>query len=65
MPSLRLSVLAILSGSILLSSCASNEALEDRLETRNANYENLQERRGMRQQARDERDDAWYDRVMH
>ena len=65
MPSLRLSALALLSGSVLLSSCASNEALEERLDQRNANYDNLQERRGMRQQARDERDDAWFDRVMH
>jgi hypothetical protein len=48
-----------------LVSCASNEELQDRLDDRNDSYSNLQERREMRQDARQERTDAWFDRVMH
>jgi hypothetical protein len=48
-----------------LSSCASNDKLQDRLDNRNDAYSNLQERREMRQDARQERTDAWFDRVMH
>lgn len=48
-----------------LSSCASNDKLQDRLDHRNDAYSNLQERREMRQDARQERTDAWFDRVMH
>lgn len=57
-------IIAILTGTVFLSSCASNEALDDRLDKRNENYTDLQDRRGMRQGARDARSDAWFDRVM-
>ena len=49
----------------ILSSCASNEELEDRLDERNDNYQSLQDRRQIRQDARQDRTDAWFDRVMH
>lgn len=49
----------------ILSSCASNEELEDRLDERNDNYQSLQDRRQIRQDARQERTDAWFDRAMH
>lgn len=48
-----------------LSSCASNEQLEKRLDNRNESYSNVQDRRGMRKDARQGRTDAWFDRVMH
>jgi hypothetical protein len=48
-----------------LASCASNDELQDRLDARNDSYLNLQQRREMRQDARQERTDAWFDRVMH
>lgn len=50
---------------LLLSSCASNAALQGRLDRRNDNYDNLQERREMRQDAREARYDSWWDRAMH
>ena len=56
--------LAIMTSSLGLVSCASNQELEERLEQRSDNYSNLQDRRGMRADARDERYNAWYDRVM-
>ena len=62
---MRRPLIALIGGTVLLSSCASNDELEDRLDQRNANYMNVQDRRGMRQDAREARDDAWYDRVMH
>ena len=48
-----------------LVSCASNAELEERLERRNTSYQNYQDRRTMRKDARQERTDAWFDRVMH
>ncbi len=56
---LLLSLLAL----TVLSSC-SNDALENRLERRNDAYMNFEERRSMRARARDERYDAWFDRIM-
>ena len=51
---------------LYLSSCATdNAALQERLDKRNASYQQLQDRRQMREQARDERYDAWFDRVMN
>ena len=58
-------VSACISLSGILSSCASNEELEDRLDERNDKYQSLQDRRQIRQDARQERTDAWFDRVMH
>ncbi len=49
-----------------LSSCASSsEELQQRMDRRNSNYATLQERREIRADARQERTDMWYDRVMH
>ena len=56
----------LLSFAILgICSCESNDDLQDRLHSRNDSYSNFQERRQMRQDARQERTDAWFDRVMH
>lgn len=48
---------------VLLSSC-SNEALQKRVDGYNDAYSKLQERREIRQDARDARYDAWWDRTM-
>ncbi len=56
--------IALVTATILLSSCASNEELQNRMDSRNANYQSLQDRREIRQDARDERYDAWFDRIM-
>jgi uncharacterized lipoprotein len=49
-----------------LASCASsNEELQQRMDQRNSNYATYQERREIRTDARQERTDMWYDRVMH
>jgi hypothetical protein len=47
-----------------LASCSSNEELQDRMDKRNESYYKLQERREIRQDARDDRYDAWFDRIM-
>lgn len=39
--------------------------LKEKLAVRNEVYANLQERRRMRKQAREDRYQAWWDRVMH
>ena len=39
--------------------------LREKLAVRNEVYSNLQERRRMRKQAREDRYQAWWDRVMH
>ena len=44
-------------------SCTSS--LDERLERRNDAYQGLQDRREMRQDARDARDKAWRDRVLN
>lgn len=62
---IHLTSLAMIAGTLFLSSCASNEELEDRLDKRNDRYGNFQDRREMRQDARQDRTDAWFDRVMH
>lgn len=48
----------------LLGAC-SNAALQDRMDRRSGAYSSFQERREIRQDARDQRYDAWWDRVMH
>jgi len=50
---------------LTLASCASNDEFQDRMDRRNDGYGNLQERRSMRLDARQERTDAWFDRTMH
>lgn len=59
---LNILALALFAG---LTSCTSNDALEERLDRRNDAYSSIQERREMRADARQERTDAWFDRVMH
>ena len=39
--------------------------LKDRLAHRNEGYSNWQDRRRMRKEAREERYQAWWDRIMH
>lgn len=46
-------------------SCASNDALQQRMDGRNEAYGSLNERREIRADARQERTDMWYDRHMH
>ncbi len=62
---LRLTVIALAVASSALTSCASNEELQQRLDERNERYYKLSERREMRTDARQARTDAWFDRVMH
>lgn len=47
----------------VFSSC-SNADLQERMDRRNDAYSGLQERREIRQDARDARYDAWWDRAM-
>ncbi len=47
-----------------MTSCASKDELQKRMDKRNDNYSDLQDRRRIRQDARQERTDAWYDRVL-
>ncbi len=47
----------------MLTGC-SNDALQERVDGYNDAYSKLQERREIRQDARDARYDAWWDRVM-
>lgn len=49
----------------LLSSCASNEDFQQRMDQRNDAYSNYNERRQIRTDARQERTDMWFDRHMH
>jgi hypothetical protein len=51
--------------SSLLASCSTNEELQDRMDKRNDTYRNLQERMEIRQDAREERDQARWDRIMN
>ena len=55
----------VLSVLCCLASCSSNEELQERLDKRNQTYSNFQERREMRADARQQRTDDWFDRVMH
>lgn len=48
-----------------LSSCASNADFEKRMQKRNDTYSSFNERRTIRVDARQERTDMWFDRVMH
>jgi hypothetical protein len=61
----RAAAFALVAVTAVLSSCGSNEDLQKRLDDRNDWYGDVQERREMRQDARQERTDAWFDRVMH
>ncbi len=49
----------------LVSSCAdSKQDLQKKMDKRNDAYSDYQDRRAIRQQARQERTDMWYDRAM-
>lgn len=47
-----------------LCSCASNDDFEKRLQKRNSSYSDYNDRREIRLDARQERTDMWFDRVM-
>jgi hypothetical protein len=66
-PVLRACLLAscALSLNAALTSCASNDQLQERLDRRTDAAVNYQERRKMRNEANDVRYNAWFDRVMH
>jgi hypothetical protein len=57
-------ILAFLSATLCSCSSSDHSKLEKRLDERNTEYQNYQDRRALRQQARQERTDAWYDRAM-
>lgn len=48
-----------------LASCESNEQLQQRMDKRTEAYSKYNERREIRTNAREERDDMWFDRHMH
>lgn len=60
-----LSCLAALIAALGVCSCASNDEFQDRMDRRNDAYSNYNDRRKTRLDARQERTDMWYDRVMH
>jgi hypothetical protein len=60
-----MSLVALLVSAATLVSCTSDDGLEGRLERRNDTYSSFQDRREARQDARQGRTDAWFDRVMH
>lgn len=58
-------ILSILLLAVVGVSCASNDDFQDRMEKRNDSYSDYNERRNIRLDARQERTDMWFDRVMH
>jgi len=62
---LRSLLLAAFLAPILLGSCVNYEKYEERREKGNASYYEKQERRQMRAYERDDRYDAWVDRLMN
>jgi len=62
-PTFLLTSLACLLG--LVSCATDNDDLERRMDERNDAYSNFNERRKIRTDARQERTDMWFDRVMH
>jgi outer membrane lipoprotein-sorting protein len=60
-----LAALLALCSIVFFPSCASNnEDFQDRMDRRNEAYSDFNERRKIRLQARQERTDMWFDRVM-
>ena len=49
----------------VLTSCVSNDQFEERIDRRSEALENVQDRRKIRIDARQDRTDAWYDRAMN
>ena len=62
-PTILLTTLACLFG--LVSCATDNDDLQRRMDERNDAYSNYNERRKIRTDARQERTDMWFDRVMH
>ena len=60
----HLLLLLPLGGILFCASCSSNAELKKEQEEHNAAYKSFQERRGIRQQAREERSDMAFDRIM-
>jgi hypothetical protein len=58
-------VLSLLMAGVLTSCTTDTDELRYKLKKRNEAYIGRQERWKMRGQARQERTDAWFDRVMH
>ncbi len=58
-------VLALSLATLAMVSCASNEELQMRKDSQNDAYLSFQERREIRQDAREERYEDRYDRIMH
>ncbi|MEI6533763.1 MAG: hypothetical protein WCN98_00370 [Verrucomicrobiaceae bacterium] len=57
--------ISLLAAALLTISCASHkDDLDKRLEHRNDHYSNYQARRALRTEARQERTDRWFDRLM-
>lgn len=54
----------VLMTAALVSSCASNDDFQKRMDKRNDAYSNYNERREIRTDARQERTDMWFDRHM-
>ena len=49
---------------LLFAGCTSDAELQAKLDKRNASYQNMQDRRAMRTQARDERHAARFESIM-
>ena len=60
---MKIQIVPWIASVVFLTGC-SNEALQKRVDGYNDAYSNLQERREIRQDARDARYDAWWNRVM-
>ena len=59
-------ILLVLTATCLLVSCTlDTDELRSRLKKRNERYIERQEQARMRKNARQERTDAWFDRMMH
>ena len=56
-------VLITINSLLFLVSCETSD-LENRLDQRNESYQEYQDRRSMRRDARQERTDMWHDRVL-
>jgi hypothetical protein len=60
-----LMILLPFAGLCLVSCATDNDDLQKRMDQRNDAYSNYNERRKIRTDARQERTDMWFDRVMH
>jgi hypothetical protein len=58
-------LLCLVTASFLVSCTTDTDELRSKLKAKNESYIGRQERAKMRKQARQERTDAWFDRVMH